>query len=76
MTAAEFEYWQAGLPTRCSDLKALLSALQAQWLHAQAALIPATRAGNGYAIQKAVTTLSRQVRVIEARLLASPPSCS
>ncbi|WP_412027948.1 hypothetical protein [Deinococcus yunweiensis] len=69
MTPTEFEHWQAGLPTGCDELTALLTTLQEAWVHAQAALIPATRLGNGYPMQDVVSTLSQQIRVVEARLL-------
>lgn len=69
MTPTEFEHWQADLPTGCDELTALLTTLQEEWVHAQAALLPAIRVGNGYLIQDMVNTLSLQLRTIETRLL-------
>ena len=69
MTPTEFEHWQAGLPTGYDELTALLTTLQEAWVHAQTALISATRLGNGYLMQDVVTTLRQQIRVVEARLL-------
>lgn len=69
MTSTELEHWQAGLPTGCVELMALLTTLQEEWIHAQAALLPATRLGNGVHMHFVVETLSQQIRMVEARLL-------
>ncbi len=37
MTPTEFGDWQAGLPVGCDELTALLTTLQEEWVHAQAA---------------------------------------
>ncbi|GHF53697.1 hypothetical protein HNQ07_003502 [Deinococcus metalli] len=68
MDTAELERWKADLPVERDALEMLLEELQAQWLTAQAALIPAIQLGNGYLIQQDLATLNTQIRVVEAHL--------